>query len=163
MAVIEVLAETLYSTPCKQDVAPGQWDGPKSGDQGGEAMKRFIIGIFAIAVALGCGILTTLGDTEKPPKEQAMVRFNETVKLRDVFLKGDYLFVHDDARMAKGEACLYIYTADGRPVVSFHCRPVKREALQSFKVTLSRRVGSFGIPEINEVQFAGIAKAHQVP
>ncbi|HXG67425.1 MAG TPA: hypothetical protein VNO70_20135 [Blastocatellia bacterium] len=126
-------------------------------------MKRFIIGIFAGAVVLGCGILTTLGDTDKPAKEQATVRFNEMVKLRDVLLKGDYLFVHDDERMAQGEACLYVYTTDGKLVVSFHCRPVKREALQRFKVRLSRRVSVFDIPEITEVQFAGSAKAHQVP
>jgi hypothetical protein len=97
-------------------------------------------------------------------QESAVVEFNDTVRLRDVFLRGKYLVVHDDSRMAEGQPCLSVY--DGRNqdrlVVAFHCKPVERPKADHFRVVAARR-SWFEVPEVLEIQFAGATKAHQVP
>ena len=45
-------------------------------------------------------------------KEQAVTNFSQPVKLMGVTLKGEYLFVHDDAAMARGETCTFVYKGD---------------------------------------------------
>jgi hypothetical protein len=105
--------------------------------------------------------------TENPPREEAVVEFTETVKLQGVLLRGQYLIFHDDAKMAEGQACLYIYTMkDGKRdklVTSLHCEPVQREKTAQFAVTFTPRSGISGLREVREIQFAGIAKAHRIP
>ena len=100
-------------------------------------------------------------------EERAVVEFTRTVKLKDVFLTGKYLIVHDDAKMAEGDACLYVYRqTPGEPdqlVVSFHCRPVERAKADVLKVVTSPISPSITVPEVREIQFAGAIKAHQIP
>jgi hypothetical protein len=97
--------------------------------------------------------------------ESAVVNFDEPVKLLGVILKGKYLFLHHEGMMEKGKPCAFVYTLDketeGKLVISFHCRPVKRDKAEQFKVTFSRQ-NVFDAPEIQEFQFAGSAEGHQV-
>lgn len=99
--------------------------------------------------------------------EVAIVDFPEQVKLLGVFLKGQYLFVHDDARMARGEACTYVYTLkDGKPdklVVSFHFTPVERQMASRFVVKTILRSKMMAIREVTEIQFPGSSEARIVP
>jgi hypothetical protein len=131
-------------------------------------MKRIILAIPLLVVMLAfIFVSATNGMTETPQREQAVVEFTETVKLQGVLLRGQYLIYHDDAKMAKGEPCLYIYTMKAgkraKLVVSFHCEPVEREKTTHFSVTLAPRSNIYAVHEVREIQFAGVAKAHKIP
>jgi hypothetical protein len=128
-------------------------------------MKRLILAIAILgAFVLAIESLPRATTVQAATQESAVVEFNDTVRLRDVFLRGKYLVVHDDSRMAEGQPCLSVY--DGRNqdrlVVAFHCKPVERPKADHFRVVAARR-SWFEVPEVLEIQFAGATKAHQVP
>jgi hypothetical protein len=98
-------------------------------------------------------------------KQRATVQFSNPVVLHGVTLKGEYLFVHDDAAMQRGEDCTYVYEGRGealnRLVISFHCIPVARAKADRFMVrSVTTPAGS---TEVREFQFAGDTEAHGVP
>lgn len=130
-------------------------------------MKSVLL-FFALLGAITLSSSLTLpvtGAANPAKKQQAMFTFNEPVKVMDVTLKGQYLFVHDDAAMARGEACTYIYKglsarAD-KLATSFHCIPAVREKANYFIVrTVLTTPGTY---ELKEFQFAGSTEAHMVP
>ena len=98
-------------------------------------------------------------------KQRAITNFNRAVVVHGVTLKGEYLFVHDDAAMQRGEACTYVYEghapAAKKLVVSFHCIPVQRAKAKNF--ILRSVETSPGITELQEFQFAGDTEGHIVP
>ena len=127
-------------------------------------MKRLLFPasiLGALIITIGLFALVTSAETKK--QERANIEFTETVKLLDVLLKGNYLIVHDEDRMAKGEACTYVYDRAGKLVVSFHCTPVERPKSKSFRVVLSKANLPYGPAEVREIQFPGSTEAHQVP
>jgi hypothetical protein len=132
-------------------------------------MKRILyISIVLVGcLAFGGSFLPTDSASAGPRRETAIVEFAQTVKLRDVLLRGQYLVVHDEERMARGEACTYVYRGtqinEQKLVVSFHCIHVDRDRADAFKVTFTRRVTPFDVPEIKEIQFAGSKDGHAVP
>lgn len=98
-------------------------------------------------------------------KERAVISFTQPVQIMGVTLKGEYLFVHDDEAMARGESCTVIYKGSAENfnnlVISFHCMPVERFKASYFTVrTLQIAPGYY---EIREFQFAGSNEAHLVP
>jgi hypothetical protein len=98
-------------------------------------------------------------------KQKGVIRFNSPVILQGVTLQGEYLFVHDEAAMARGEACTYVYRGTeavaSKLAVSFHCDPISRPKATHFTVT-SREL-SPGVTEVREYQFKGETEAHGVP
>ena len=98
-------------------------------------------------------------------KQSAVVNFNRAVVLHGVTLKGEYLFVHDDAAMQRGEACTYVYEGIApiptKLVVSFHCVPVQRTKAKNFLIRSIETAP--GINELQEFQFAGDTEGHAVP
>ena len=69
-------------------------------------MKRFAIAVFILGVGLWfTGSYAPTSKAESPTRERAVVEFAQTVKLLGVLLKGEYVIVHDEERMAQGEAC----------------------------------------------------------
>lgn len=129
-------------------------------------MKRFILGMIGALLVVGVA-LAAPARVEKPKLEKAVVQFDEQVKLVDVILKGTYIFIHDDEKMATGEACSSVYTYEngkqGRLVTSFHCIPVAREATDHFTVILSMTNPTANLPELLEYRFAGSPEGHKVP
>jgi hypothetical protein len=131
-------------------------------------MKRMLIAmpllvmLFALVFVAPANATTT-----NVQREETVVEFNETVKLSDVLLRGQYLIYHDDSRMAEGEACLYIYSMKAgkrdKLVAAIHCEPVERNTAKQFTVTFSPRSTQNAIREVREIQFAGFAKAHRIP
>lgn len=115
--------------------------------------------LFALMMA---GVFAAHAKSESKGNERATVQFNETYKLLDVSLKGEYLVVHDEGGMAKGEDCTYLYDLSGKLVVSFHCTPVQRPKADRFRVVASRLTPD-GILEIKEIQFPGSTEGHLVP
>jgi hypothetical protein len=121
-------------------------------------------------VTLICAVVITGTSfaTDKSPaarKHSAIAQFNQPVVVQGVTLKGEYLFVHDDAAMARGEACTRIYKGKaeiaGNLVVEFHCVPIQRAKANYFLVRTKQRAD--GVIELNEYQFKGDTEAHGTP
>jgi hypothetical protein len=128
-------------------------------------MKSLLLLIALLfAVALSSSSVATSKAAAPAKKQKSVVLFNEPVQLMGVTLKGQYLFVHDDAAMARGEACTFVYKGEAeiasKLVVSFHCTPVQRQKVDSFIV---RTELITGVTQLREYQFSGDAEAHMVP
>jgi len=119
--------------------------------------------LFVMALSSSTGVVSEAANSAR--KQKATVQFNQPVRLMGVELKGQYLFVHDDAAMARGEACTFVYKGNaeiaGKLVVSFHCTPVQRQKVDSFIVRTE--LLSSGVTELREFQFSGDAEAHTAP
>lgn len=126
-------------------------------------MKRLLISASMLAaILLTIGVFSAHTTAEVKNKERATVEFTQPVKLVNVVLKGEYLVLHDDERMAKGEDCTYVYDTKGKLIVSFHCTPIERPKSDRFRV-VTRRIEATGLSEVTEIQFAGTTEGHQVP
>ena len=118
--------------------------------------------LFAVVLSSSSVAPSKASTTAK--KQKAITQFNEPVRLMGVTLKGTYLFVHDDAAMARGETCTFVYKGEAEIaknlVASFHCVPAQRTKVGSFVV---RTEMVSGINELREYQFEGDTEAHMVP
>ena len=127
-------------------------------------MKRIMLAVAILgALAFNSGPVLTGSGVQAATTERAVVEFTQTVKLLDVFLRGEYVVIHDDSKMAQGEPCLSVYR-NGDPdnlIIAFHCKPVARDKADQFTIRTSRRAW-FDLPEVLEIQFAGATTAHQV-
>ena len=130
-------------------------------------MKKVLLFIALIcAVTLGSSLAPSVSTaTSAAKKDRAVMTFTQPVILMGVTLNGEYLFVHDDAAMARGEACTFVYkgTADipSKLVVSFHCTAAARDKVAHF--TVRSQTISPGLAELKELQFGGSTEAHLVP
>lgn len=127
---------------------------------------------FLLFIALICAVVLTSSSSPSvtsaagtAKKDRAVMKFTQPTVVMGVTLKGEYLFVHDDAAMARGEACTFVYkgvveTKD-KLVVSFHCTPAERAKVANF--TVRSLLISPGLNELKEFQFAGSTEAHLVP
>ena len=129
-------------------------------------MKRLAVLFFGFALMISF-TFAPAGAAKPNPRDQAAVSFPETVKLLSVFLRGDYVIVHDEDLMAKGQPCTYIYRSEsgqpGKLVIAFHCEHLEREKVAHFTVRYTPRRGAFDVPEVKELQFAGSTAGHRVP
>lgn len=130
-------------------------------------MKRLILITTAFAAMIMIGSLFAQQSFALPPdKETAVVDLTDRTQVLDKVLQGTYLFEHDDARMARGEPCMVIYTyVDGKAgevAASFHCVPVERKPARSLVVNVAM-TNKPDLYKLTEVQFAGSSKAHLVP
>jgi hypothetical protein len=134
--------------------------------------KEIIMKRLLVFIALLCFV--TLSSSSAPSvtnaasgarKERAAITFSQPVTLMGVTLQGEYLFVHDDAEMAHGDACTFVYKGNAevpdKLVVSFHCTPVPRAMVGHF--TVRTMLVSPGRTELSEFQFAGSSEAQLVP
>lgn len=120
-------------------------------------------------VTLICAVvLTSTSFADKSPagrKQKATAQFNQPVMVQGVMLQGEYLFVHDDDAMARGQACTRIYKGPGETasklVVEFHCVPIQRATANYFIIRTKQRAD--GVTELNEFQFKGDTEAHGTP
>jgi len=101
----------------------------------------------------------------RPTRESLVVWFMKPVKVGTRVLIGKYVIEHDDARMARGEPCTYIYAAADRrlPVVAFHCKHLDRARGERASVTVRPMGEANGMGELQEFQFAGELGAHGLP
>jgi hypothetical protein len=131
-------------------------------------MKRIMFAILLTSAVITGVAMAQNKKAPAPKNESAVVEFPQTVLVNGVFLKGDYLVIHDDAKMAAGQNCTYIYEytgkVQGRLVTSFHCTPVEREKVGSFTILVAPFTqGPPGIPRVTSIQFGGSSEAHQLP
>lgn len=130
-------------------------------------MKSFLLFIALLcAVTLSSSSASSVTNAANTPKsERATMTFTQPVQLLGVTLQGQYLFVHDNEAMARGEACTYVYKGvDEKPsklVATFHCMPDIRQKVAYF--TVRTALNSLGQLEVREFQFAGTTETHLVP
>ena len=129
-------------------------------------MKRLVPFVLLLAMVLTSGLFASTGKAPASKKQSATVTFSQPVKLLNVVLqKGEYLIVHDDAAMTRGEDCTSVYRlkANGRELVAtFHCTPVPRSMVKDFTVRTARPTPD-AMEEFREFQFAGSTESHLVP
>jgi hypothetical protein len=123
----------------------------------------FLVGVLCALIIGSVSWDTHASNTTR--KQSALTNFDQPVDVNGVTLKGEYLFVHDDAAMQRGEACTYVYQGNApiprKLVVSFHCVPVQRVKAKHFTVRSVETVP--GITELQEFQFEGDTEGHAVP
>ena len=128
--------------------------------------SRVLLGVLLVVV-FSAGTFATKGDHVAPSRQWALVNFVDPVRVSDQLLMGPYMILHDDAKMARGEACTSFYRFDPKTgpkeeVVSFHCTPTEREVCATAKLTTVRNPDTL-ILNLTEYQFAGDAEGHGVP
>ncbi|HEY7784157.1 MAG TPA: hypothetical protein VIB00_05505 [Pyrinomonadaceae bacterium] len=123
-----------------------------------------VFGIFAALVLSGVSTPPRVEAVDYP-KETGVMKFRAPVRVMGIVLEGDYLFVHDDAMSARGEACTAIYELGGanKPLTTFHCVRVQRPRANSFIVRTELVSTEPLLYELKEIQFAGSTDAHQIP
>lgn len=128
-------------------------------------MKTFVLFLALICVAV---LTSTPAVGSKEPvghKQKATIQFNDPVILQGVTLKGEYLFLHDDSAMTRGEACTRVYKGNveqpSKLVVAFHCVPLERSKSAHFIVRTKQITPD--VNEVTEYQFKGDTEAHGVP
>lgn len=123
--------------------------------------------LFATLVCAVVLTSTSLANDKAPAarKRSAITQFSQPVVVQGVTLKGEYLFVHDDAAMEHGEACTRIYKGNAeiasKLVVEFHCVPIQQARANYFLVRTKHRAD--GVVELTEYQFKGDTESHATP
>jgi hypothetical protein len=128
-------------------------------------MKIVILSVLILCTLIFGSVTWETKAAKETRRQTAVTSFPRAVILNGVTLKpGQYLFVHDDAAMNRGEACTYVYKGvapvPDKLVVSFHCVPVERAKATSFMLRSSE---TSGVIEVLEFQFAGDTESHAVP
>lgn len=101
-----------------------------------------------------------------PSVKWAAVNLKDATLIAGSFISGPVVFVHDDARMARGEPCTTVHRFEpgkgpGEELVAFHCKPRWGKAPSKFTAGINTRPD--GPPILTEYQFAGDEEAHIVP
>ena len=128
-------------------------------------MKSLLLFLTLVCAVVLTSTSVAYNKTPATRKQKATTQFTQPVVVQGVTLKGEYLFVHDDAAMERGEACTRIYKGNAeiasKLVVEFHCVPIKRAVANYFMVRTVTRAD--GVSEMNEYQFKGDTEAHGTP
>lgn len=123
--------------------------------------SRILVGALLLMAMVAVG--TRLA--AEPSLKWAIVNLSQPTMIAGTVVVGPVMFVHDDAKMARGEACTTVHrfwpTGKGEPLVSFHCKPVWEQAPAKF--TASVKNEPTGPRILTAYQFAGDTEAHGVP
>ena len=134
----------------------------------GPMRSRILFGVLLVLGLLSPATFATSGARVSPVRQWAIVNFDRTTAVSGALLNaGQYVVVHDDAKMARGEPCTTFYSfgesGNGaqEEAVSFHCIPREREV--AGKTTLTLTTMSWTMDKLTEYQFAGDSEGHGVP
>jgi hypothetical protein len=126
--------------------------------------SRLIVGSLLIIGVIGFGAARV---ATAPAVKWAAVNLQQTVVIAGSFVSGPVVFVHDDARMARGEPCTSVHRyvpgkGLGEELVAFHCKPRwGKNAPAAF--TQNTVTKPDGPPVLTQYQFAGDQESHEVP
>ena len=132
-------------------------------------MKKLSIrvGVLLLVALVGAGTLTARGDSfVGKSKQWTIVNFADPVLVKGNYVMGPVLIVHDNDKMAKGEACTTFYrfdTAKGpqEVLVSFHCTPRAGSTVDSTQIITT--LTDPGCRKLVEYQIGGDSEVHGVP
>lgn len=129
---------------------------------------RLFVGFTLMIAVLTAGAFATSGDRVGPSRQWAAVFLSEPTLIGSTIVQGPVLFVHDEAKMARGEPCTSVQLFDpgegpAEEIASFHCIPRARSVVATFTIrTRPNTEYGFGCV-LTEYQFAGDSEAHGVP
>ena len=129
---------------------------------------RIIVGALIVVGLLGVGTFASRGGAEVSGSRQwTLVNFIDPVSVLGNLVMGPVMIVHDEEKMASGEACTTFYRFDPsrgprEEIVSFHCTPVQRSVASSTTLTVVNGRDT-GCKRLVEFQIAGEAEAHAIP
>lgn len=122
--------------------------------------SRILVGALLLTAIVAVG--TRLAAA--PSLKWAIVNLSQPTMIAGTLVTGPVMFVHDDAKMARGEACTTVHrfwpTGPAEPLVAFHCKPRWVQGPGKFTATVKEAAGT---RTLTEYQFAGDAEAHGVP
>ena len=121
--------------------------------------------IVASLVLVGI-VIAAARTTADPALKWAIVNLKDTTLIAGSVVSGPVVFVHDDARMARGEPCTSVHRFESgkgpvEELVAFHCKPRWGSAPKRFTTAIRTQPDGPGI--LTEYQFAGDEEAHIVP
>ncbi len=128
--------------------------------------SRILLGAIVVVGLFSAGSMASTG-SHATPRQWSVVTFSDPVVLRGHVLMGEYLIVHDDARMEKGEPCTSIYRFDPAKgpqqlVLEFVCQPQQRTVCERTTFTVERD-SVLGLNKVTDYQFAGDSELHGIP
>ena len=129
-------------------------------------MRESFTAIWVLIVMLGASVVAVTGD--RPIRQQAIAYLSEPTLIGSTVVQGPLVFIHDEARMARGEPCTTVHLFEPgkgsmEEIASFHCSPVRRPLADKFTVrTRPNSALGFGCVLL-EYQFAGDTEGHGVP
>jgi hypothetical protein len=123
--------------------------------------SRIFVGTLLMVGMFGAALVA-----HNATKHSSIVNFLDPVLVKGELVMGPVLIVHDDLKMAKGEACTTFYRFDVKTgpqeaLVSFHCQPIERRVVAETTLTTNSQ-GSV-CKRLVEYQIAGDSEAHGVP
>jgi len=123
--------------------------------------SRIFVGTLLMVGMFGAALVA-----HNATKHSSIVNFLDPVLVKGELVMGPVLIVHDDLKMAKGEACTTFYrfdlkTGPQEALVSFHCQPIERRVVAETTLTTNSQ-GSV-CKRLVEYQIAGDSEAHGVP
>ncbi|MEO8677847.1 MAG: hypothetical protein ABI665_02295 [Vicinamibacterales bacterium] len=125
--------------------------------------SRIFFGVLLLT-AIGALVARTAAESSL---KWAIVNLTEPTLIAGKLVSGPVVFVHDDDKMVRGEACTSVHrfspvTGVAEEIVAFHCKPrLGDDAPAKFTATISREAP--GPSTLTEYQFAGDTEAHGVP
>ena len=129
---------------------------------------RIIVGALIVVGLLGVGTVASRGGVEVSGSRQwTLVNFIDPVSVLGNIVMGPVMIVHDEEKMAGGEACTTFYRFDPsrgprEEIVSFHCTPIQRAVASSTTLTVANGHDA-GCKKLVEYQIAGDSEAHAIP
>lgn len=125
-------------------------------------LPRYIVGSL---VLLGIALAGSRTAAD-PALKWAIVNLTDATVIAGAFVSGPVVFVHDDAKMARGAPCTSVHEFDaqkglGKEIVAFHCKPRWTKAPARFTQATATRPD--GARVMTEYQFAGDKEAHGIP
>ncbi len=124
--------------------------------------SRIFVGTLLMVGMFGAALVAHNGAT----KHSSIINLLDPVLVKGEMIVGPVLIVHDDLKMAKGEACTTFYRFDVKTgpqeaLVSFHCQPIERRVVAETTLTTTSQVS--GCKRLVEYQIGGDSEAHGVP
>jgi hypothetical protein len=103
-----------------------------------------------------------------PIRQSAIVYLAAPTLIGGTIVQGPVMFVHDEARMARGEPCTSVHLFDPvrgaiEEITAFHCIPTARPIVSAFTLRTRPNVEVGYGCVLTEYQFAGDAEGHGVP
>jgi hypothetical protein len=130
--------------------------------------SRILVAAFLFAAAQLSSTGAVRASTQAGTEQWAITYLAEPTLIGSTIVQGPVLFVHDGAKMARGEPCTTIRLFEpgkgpAEELVSFHCIPKARRVVGKFTITTKPNLElGFGCI-LTEYQFAGDAEGHGVP
>ncbi|HEX6164944.1 MAG TPA: hypothetical protein VFZ31_16370 [Vicinamibacterales bacterium] len=126
--------------------------------------SRIILGSVLVAAVMTIGSVAQTG--ADPAIKWAAINLRDTTMIAGTFVSGPVVFVHDDAKMARGLPCTSVHRFEpgkgaGEELVAFHCTPRWGKAPERF--TQAVTTAPDGLRVMTEYQFAGDQEAHAIP